>query len=171
MPEFDIDAALRVAPNSSAAYTIDLKWCVWSCHRPTWDDAAPEVWAVLNGLQPNEEAEIVSAPSDIYKYARILISRSGDGTWFADGTMEEQWDAAGDLLGTFNLPDDAYDWFLTILPYASGEVGVLTTVYKTAGTLQRLMEAVDQAETNLIGRSETEFATVRNFAEAWLKDH
>lgn len=168
MPEFDLDAALAKAPNEGH-YDVDLRWSAWSCDPDDWETCAPEAWAAIQGLQPNEEVNISSASCKEVRYARIIISRAGNGTWCADGQVEEQWDEATACLSMFHLPDEAYDFFVDILPYASDMPGVYYRVHETADTLEHLMAAVDRAEVSLMARSRLAWTAVENVAKGWLK--
>lgn len=168
MPDFDLDSALNRPPRQER-YDVDLKWSAWSADTSCWEERAPDAWAVLQGLLPNEEVEIRSAPTKEIRYANILVSRSGAGLWHADGGMSEQWDQADSILGTLNLPDSAYDELLEMLPYDDGEVGVQAEIHLTALSLEALMDDLDDAEDNLISRSGELWTAVASWAEAWLR--
>ena len=169
MPDFNLDAVLQTPQEDH--FLVDFKWNAWTSP-DEWEELEPEAWKRISSLLPNEEVEIQSSPRKIGYFARAVISRSGSGHWHADGIIASHWDEPEELLGCYDLPDDAFDAFVAELPrLPSGEIGVYAEFHENSPSVERLMVQVADIEGGLNERDASEGATVEAWATQWKREH
>lgn len=146
--------------------SVDLKWSLWLGDQGCWEEYASGVWEQMKDAFEGLSGPIIvhTSPRKEIRSGYVIISKGG-----AEGRFTAEWDEPHTLLETLGIGEDQEDILRECLPFSSAtmEPGLDQNFSVKAKKFEDLMRKVDRQESELLGRDEKVWESIK---ESFRKD-